>query len=168
MGKRAWEGVSQIVAMTRVSKDGKLSLKKAVREQIGLQKGQTLYLDVQDEVLLTTEAGQGHEIPVDGRNRAALPGGSFGFPLASTIGSERKTRTSTGAGNCCSGKHNDPRSKSGARVGWIGKTALVFRSEPAGLSRELPAFSLVFDGKEGCCRSCRTRASRSGWSFHRR
>ena len=50
MGKRAWEGVSQIVAITRVSKDGKLGLKKAVREQLGLEKGQALYLDVRDEV----------------------------------------------------------------------------------------------------------------------
>ena len=73
MRKRAWEGVPQIVAITRVSKDGKLGLKKAVREQIGLAEGRALYLDVQDEVLLTTESGRGQELPVDGRNRTCLP-----------------------------------------------------------------------------------------------
>ena len=31
MGKRAWNDIPQIVAITRVSKDGKLGLKKAVR-----------------------------------------------------------------------------------------------------------------------------------------
>jgi hypothetical protein len=73
MRKRAWEGIPQIVAITRVSKDGKLGLEKAAREQIGLQKGQALYLDAQDEVLLTTQMGEGQEIPVDGRNHICLP-----------------------------------------------------------------------------------------------
>jgi hypothetical protein len=95
MGKRTWEGVPQIVAITRVSKDGKLGLKKAVREQIGVAEGQALYLDVQDEILLTTEAGRGQEVPMDGRNRICLPEGvlaELGLAMGGLVGLVQRPR----------------------------------------------------------------------------
>lgn len=73
MATRAWEEMPQIVAIVPVSRDGKVSLKKAVRQQLGLQEAQALYLDVQDEVLLSADPNRGQEITPVGGSRPQLP-----------------------------------------------------------------------------------------------
>jgi bifunctional DNA-binding transcriptional regulator/antitoxin component of YhaV-PrlF toxin-antitoxin module len=64
--------VPQVVAITSISTEGKLTLKKAIRQYIGLQTGQLLFLDVGAEILLSM-AATGMEVPVDRRNRISLP-----------------------------------------------------------------------------------------------
>jgi bifunctional DNA-binding transcriptional regulator/antitoxin component of YhaV-PrlF toxin-antitoxin module len=68
-----FESVPQVVAITSISAEGKLTLKKAVRQYLGLQTGQSLFLDVREEILLST-AAIGAEVPVDKRNCVSLPG----------------------------------------------------------------------------------------------
>ena len=65
--------VPQVVAITSISAEGKLTLKKAVRQYLGLQAGQSIFLDMREEILLST-AATGAEVPVDKRNCVNLPG----------------------------------------------------------------------------------------------
>ena len=62
------ENIPQVVAIVSISAEGKLTLKKAVRQHLALQPGQSLFLDMQKELLLSTDA-VGSEVPVDERNR---------------------------------------------------------------------------------------------------
>ena len=66
------ENIPQVVAVVSISAEGKLTLKKAVRQHLTLQPGQSLFLDMQKELLLSTDA-VGAEVPVDERNRVGLP-----------------------------------------------------------------------------------------------
>jgi hypothetical protein len=66
------ENIPQVVAIVSISAEGKLTLKKAVRQHLALQPGQSLFLDMQKELLLSTDA-VGSEVPVDERNRVGLP-----------------------------------------------------------------------------------------------
>jgi hypothetical protein len=68
--------VPQVVAITLLSAEGKLTLNKAVRQYLGLQTGQSLFLDMEEEILLST-AATGTEVPVDKRNCVSLPGWAF-------------------------------------------------------------------------------------------
>ena len=65
------ENVPQIVAIVAVSREGKFNLVKAARQYLGLKQGQPLFLDVGDEVLLSS--GSGDEVPTKGHGRVTLP-----------------------------------------------------------------------------------------------
>ena len=75
MAVGAWEEIPQIVAIAPVSRDGKVNLKKVVRQHLDLDRGQALWLDTEDEVLLTTDASRGKDIPFVGSSRVQLPEG---------------------------------------------------------------------------------------------
>ena len=64
--------VPQVVAIVSISAEGKLTLKKAVRQHLALRPDQALFLDMRREIVLSTNA-TGAEVPVDKRNRVSLP-----------------------------------------------------------------------------------------------
>ena len=72
MANKPAEGIPQIVAVVQIAPDGRLSLKKAVREHLGLGDQHVLYLDMQAEILLSA-ASVGDELVVDEKNRIHLP-----------------------------------------------------------------------------------------------
>ena len=65
--------IPQIVAIVHVSREGIISLKKAVRQHLGIENAQTLYLDLRDEVLLSAKPSTGQETPLMKGNRIRLP-----------------------------------------------------------------------------------------------
>jgi hypothetical protein len=71
MGNK-FERVPQIVAIVPFTLDGRLSLKKAVREHLGLGDQRILYLDMQAEIILST-AVVGDALAIDRKNRVHLP-----------------------------------------------------------------------------------------------
>jgi hypothetical protein len=73
VGKARFEGIPQIVAMAALSAEGKLGLNKAVRQHLGLQEGQGLFVSAQDEVTLSAKKEVGIEIPVEARGRVRMP-----------------------------------------------------------------------------------------------
>jgi hypothetical protein len=72
------EGIPQIVAIVSISTEGKLNLKKAVRQHLGLQGGQSIFLDLKGEVLISTELTTGAEISVGKGNRIQLSADALG------------------------------------------------------------------------------------------
>jgi hypothetical protein len=73
----ALDGIPQIVAIISISVDGRLNLKKAVRQHLGLGDAKTLFLDMQDEILLSTEEGRGTELSLEKGTRIHLPEGAL-------------------------------------------------------------------------------------------
>ncbi|MFB0543793.1 MAG: hypothetical protein ACETVR_03330 [Candidatus Bathyarchaeia archaeon] len=71
------EEIPQIIAIVSISPDGKVNLKKDVREHLGMKDAQTLFLDTQDEIILSAEEGTGEEIPLRKGNRILLPEGAL-------------------------------------------------------------------------------------------
>lgn len=67
------EKIPQIIAIVSISPDGKLNLKKDVREHLGMEDAQPLFLDMQDEIILSAEEGTGEEISVIKGKRIRLP-----------------------------------------------------------------------------------------------
>lgn len=65
--------IPQILTIVPISPDGKLNLKKEVREHLGMRNAQTLFLDMQDEILLSAQEGKGEEMAVTKRTRIRLP-----------------------------------------------------------------------------------------------
>ncbi len=65
--------VPQIIAIVSVSPDGKMNLKKDVRGHLGMKDGQTLFLDTQDEIILSAQEKKGEEIALMKGNRIRLP-----------------------------------------------------------------------------------------------
>jgi bifunctional DNA-binding transcriptional regulator/antitoxin component of YhaV-PrlF toxin-antitoxin module len=72
MGKAAQSEIPQIVAIVSVPANGRISLKKAVRQHLGLQSGQPLFLHLGDEITLSTEP-QGAAVAPEKGNRITLP-----------------------------------------------------------------------------------------------
>ena len=68
------KGIPQIIAVTPISRDGNFSLKKIVIEYLGIKQATKLFLDIHDEILLSTIEGKGEEIPVIKGNIVKLPG----------------------------------------------------------------------------------------------
>jgi len=70
--KDVLNGIPQVMAIVRVSGNGKVSLKKEVRDYLGTGN-EALYLNEQNEILLTTrESASGNSAQVQG-NRLCLP-----------------------------------------------------------------------------------------------
>ena len=67
--------VPQIIAIVSVSQDGRLSLKKNVAEHLGVGKAERLFLDTQNEIVLSAAEGTGEEVFVLGGNKLRLPEG---------------------------------------------------------------------------------------------
>jgi len=87
MAMSSTKGIPQIIAIASVSHDGKLNLKKTVLEHLGVRKAERLFLDTQNEILLSAAEGTGEEISVlagnklrlqeEVLNRLAIAGGSL-------------------------------------------------------------------------------------------
>lgn len=67
------ENIPQILALTRITKGGNVSLRKAIRQHLGLNGNRTLYLDTSHEILITPDRGSGKRIVIDDKNRISLP-----------------------------------------------------------------------------------------------
>jgi hypothetical protein len=64
--------IPQIVTIVTVSDEGRLSLKKAARQHLGLGDAQALLLDMGDEIILSAEGGRGSECPLEKGGRITL------------------------------------------------------------------------------------------------
>jgi len=67
------EKIPQVIAIVSISPDGKLDLKKDVREHLGMKDAKTLFLDMQDEMILSAKEDTSEEIAVMKGNRIHLP-----------------------------------------------------------------------------------------------
>ena len=67
------EQVPQVIAIVSISSDGRINLKKEVRGHLGMKDGQTLFLDMQEEVTLSAQKKKGEETSVMKGNRIRLP-----------------------------------------------------------------------------------------------
>ncbi|UCH42825.1 MAG: hypothetical protein JSW16_08480 [Dehalococcoidales bacterium] len=65
--------IPQIIAIVSISRDGKLNLKKAVMKHLGIQKVERLFLDKQNEILISAVEGNGEELPALAGNKLRLP-----------------------------------------------------------------------------------------------
>lgn len=65
--------IPQVIAIVSISPDGKLKLKKVVKEQLGMKEAQPLFLQMQDEMTISTEKGNGEEVSVTRGNSIHLP-----------------------------------------------------------------------------------------------
>jgi bifunctional DNA-binding transcriptional regulator/antitoxin component of YhaV-PrlF toxin-antitoxin module len=66
--------IPQIIAIISVPANGRIGLKKAVRQHLGLENGRPLYLRAADEITVSTEP-IGTAIPLEKGNRITLPEG---------------------------------------------------------------------------------------------
>ena len=62
-----------MVAIVSVYPDGRINLKKAVREHLGMKGPQRLFLDMSEEILLSTDESKGDEIELIKSNRIRIP-----------------------------------------------------------------------------------------------
>jgi len=67
------KGIPQIIAIVRISRDGTLNLNKDIMDHLGVKKAEGLFLDTQNEVLVSTAEGTGEEIPVVAGGKIRLP-----------------------------------------------------------------------------------------------
>ena len=67
------EEIPQVIAIVSISPDGKLKLKKVVKEHLGMKEAKPLFLDMQDEIVLSTVRGKGEEIAVTRGDSIRLP-----------------------------------------------------------------------------------------------
>ena len=67
------KGIPQIIDIVSISQDGKLNLKKNVMAHLGVKKAERLFLDIQNEILLSATEGTGEEISVSAGNKLRLP-----------------------------------------------------------------------------------------------
>jgi len=67
------EEIPQVIAIISISADGKLKLKKAVREHLGMKESRPLFLHMQDEMIISTEKDKGEEVSVTRGNSIHLP-----------------------------------------------------------------------------------------------
>jgi hypothetical protein len=72
MAKVTWEDIPQVVAIVSVPANGRINLKKAVRQHLGLEADQPLYLSLADEITLSTKATDA-AIALEKGNRITLP-----------------------------------------------------------------------------------------------
>lgn len=73
MARGSVKEIPQIIAIVSISQDGKLNLKKNAIEHLGVKKAKRLFLDTQNEILLSAAEGTGEEISVLGGNKLRLP-----------------------------------------------------------------------------------------------
>jgi hypothetical protein len=67
------EEIPQIIAIVSVSTDGKINLKKDVRQHLGMKDDQNLFLNMQNEMTLSAHEKNGEQIAVMKGNRIRLP-----------------------------------------------------------------------------------------------
>ena len=67
------EEIPQVIAIVSVSTDGRMNLKKAVREHLGIKEPKRLFLDMSDEIILSTDEKKGEEIELIKGNRIRIP-----------------------------------------------------------------------------------------------
>lgn len=62
-----------MIAIVSVYPDGRMNLKKAAREHLGMRGRQRLFLDMSEEILLSTDEAKGEEIELIKGNRVRMP-----------------------------------------------------------------------------------------------
>ena len=67
------EETPQVIAIVSVYPDGRMNLKKAAREHLGMRGRQRLFLEMSDEILLSTDETKGEEIDLIKGNRVRMP-----------------------------------------------------------------------------------------------
>lgn len=70
--------IPQVIAIVSISPDGMMNLKKSVRDHLGVKQGQTPFLDMKDEIILSAGEGSGEEINLVKGNRIRLPEKALG------------------------------------------------------------------------------------------
>ena len=63
-----------MIAIVSVYPDGRMNLKKAAREHLGMRGHQRLFLDMSEEIVLSTDETKGEEIELIKGNRVRMPG----------------------------------------------------------------------------------------------
>lgn len=67
------KGIPQIIAMMPVSKDGCFNIKKIGLKHMGISEAERLFLDMDNEIILSAQKDAGKVISVTGGNRVQLP-----------------------------------------------------------------------------------------------
>lgn len=71
--KKKLINVPQLVSITSVTAEGILSLRKAVRQYLGINGQKKLHLETAHEIILSAQAGKGKPIEIDSKDRICLP-----------------------------------------------------------------------------------------------
>ena len=71
--KKKLDNVPQLVSITSIKAEGELTLRKAVRQYLGLDGQQKLYLEIAHEIILSAKVDRGIPIEIDSKNRICLP-----------------------------------------------------------------------------------------------
>ena len=66
------DDVPQLVSITSITAEGILTLRKAVRQYLGLNGKRKLYHKTNGEIILSTRPGKGKLIDIDSKNRICL------------------------------------------------------------------------------------------------
>jgi bifunctional DNA-binding transcriptional regulator/antitoxin component of YhaV-PrlF toxin-antitoxin module len=86
--KKMLDTVPQLVSITSVTAEGILTLRKAVRQYIGVDDKRKLYLEKKTgEIILSAGAGKGKPIEIDSKNRICLPS-----EVLNILGAKSKTQ----------------------------------------------------------------------------
>ncbi|MFC1605142.1 hypothetical protein ACFL5F_08975, partial [Planctomycetota bacterium] len=85
--KKKIDLVPQLVSITPVSAEGMLTLRKAVRQYLGIDGQKKLYLETAHEIILSARTGKGKPIKIDSKNRICLPS-----EVLNLLGIKRKTQ----------------------------------------------------------------------------
>ena len=71
--KKKSDDIPQLVSITSVTAEGMLTLRKVVRQYLGIDGQKKLYLKTTSEIILSAKAGKGKPIEIDQKNRIFLP-----------------------------------------------------------------------------------------------
>jgi hypothetical protein len=70
--KKRDDQIPQLVSIVPLKSEGRLLLKKAVRQHLGLNGRRTLYLETTDEIILSAQRNRGKQIKIDSKNLIRL------------------------------------------------------------------------------------------------
>ncbi|MHC4203905.1 MAG: hypothetical protein ACYSTT_04595 [Planctomycetota bacterium] len=85
--KKKLDNVPQLVSITSIKAEGELTLRKAVRQYLGLDGQQKLYLEIAHEIVLSAKVDRGIPIEIDSKNRICLSD-----EVLNILGIKRKTQ----------------------------------------------------------------------------
>jgi hypothetical protein len=69
---KIFDRIPQLISVVSVTAEGKLALRKAVRQHLGLNGKRRLYLKMEREIVLSVKARKGKPIEIDSKNRIHL------------------------------------------------------------------------------------------------
>jgi hypothetical protein len=70
--KKNNDAIPQLVSIIPLKSEGKLLLKKAVRQHLGLTGKNTLYLDTKNEIILSAQKNKGEQVKINSKNLIRL------------------------------------------------------------------------------------------------